>query len=57
MARSLRSLAGGLYGGVQEFQVRTYIIIITQILLFFGKGEILIRDSFTIRKLKIRKNL
>ena len=41
MARSLRSLAGGLYGGVQGFQVRTYIIITTQILLFFGKGEIL----------------
>ena len=39
MARSLRSLAGILYGGVQGFQVRKDIIITTQILSFFGKSE------------------
>ena len=41
MARSLRSLAGGLYGGVQGFQVRIDIIITTRILAFLGIGEIL----------------
>ena len=46
---SLRSLAllvrfarGVLYGGVQGFQVRTYIIITTQILAFFGISETLL---------------
>ena len=34
MARSLRSLAGVLYWGVQGFQVRKNIIISTQILVF-----------------------
>ena len=48
MARSLRSLAGVLYWGVQGFQVRKDIIIPTLILSFFGKCEILVRDSFTI---------
>ena len=37
MARSLRSLAGGLYGGVEGFQVRKDIIITTQILAFLEK--------------------
>ena len=41
MARSLRSLAGVLYGGVLGFQVRKNIIITTQILSFFGIGEVL----------------
>ena len=40
MARSLRSLAGVLYGGVQGFQVRKDIIT-TQILTFFGISEVL----------------
>ena len=35
------ALAGVLYGGVQEFQVRENIITTTQILSFCGKGEIL----------------
>ena len=41
MARSLRSLAGVLYGGVQGFQVRKDIIITTQILTFLGISEVL----------------
>ena len=40
--RSFTSLAGVLYGGVQGFQVRTYIIITTQILTFFGISETLL---------------
>ena len=45
MARSLRSIAGGLYGGVQGFHVRKDIIITTRILTFFGKGENIMLDQ------------
>ena len=44
MDRSLRLLAGVLYGGVQGFQVRKNIIITTQTLSFLGKSEILMLD-------------
>ena len=54
MARSLRSLAGGLYGGVQGFQVRKDIIITTRILSFFGKGETSMLDQKKI-KLNFKK--
>ena len=37
MARSRRSPAGVLYGGVQGFQVRKDVIITTQILAFLEK--------------------
>ena len=47
--RSFASLAGGLYGGVQGFQVRTYITITTRILSFLK----LVKYYCWVRKNKI----